>query len=225
MRLLADCGNTTVKLALAEGRVLLRAARCEPRPVAWQDFLGQDTPEELVLLPGARGYAGAVEAWWPGRIRTVGGDLDLPPVGQYVGMGLDRIVAGLGLEGPALVIDAGTATTFGAWSGTFLGGLILPGAAACAAGLAAAAPALPMVTPGQHDARACQRDTAGALAAALGIGYPAMVAACADRLATETGLTRRLLTGGNAPALAAAGLQAEHDPWLVLRGLAVLAAG
>ena len=224
MRLLADCGNTTVKLALAEGRELVRAARCEPRPAAWQDFLGQDRPEELVLLPGARGYAGAVEAWWTGQIRTVGADLDLPPVGQYAGMGLDRVVAGLGLDGPTLVIDAGTATTFGAWSGTFLGGLILPGAAACAAGLSAAAPALPVVPPGAADARACQRDTVGALAAALGIGYPAMVTACADRLAAETGLTRRVVTGGNAPTLVAAGLQAEHDPWLVLRGLAVLAA-
>ena len=224
MRLLAECGNTTVKLALAEGRELVRAARCEPRPAAWLDFLGQDTPEELVLLPGARGYAGAVEAWWTGQIRTVGADLDLPPVGQYAGMGLDRIVAGLGLDGPTLVIDAGTATTFGAWSGTFLGGLILPGAAACAAGLSAAAPALPVVPPGAADARACQRDTVGALAAALGIGYPAMVTACADRLAAETGLTRRVVTGGNAPTLVAAGLQAEHDPWLVLRGLAVLAA-
>jgi len=224
MRLLADCGNTTVKLALAEGRQLVRTARCEPRAQAWDAFLGQEQPEELVLLPGAKGWAGAVEAWWPGRIRTVGADLDLPAVGQYAGMGLDRIVAGLALTGPTLVIDAGTATTFGAWSATFLGGLILPGAAACAAGLAAAAPALPLVTPGTVADRACQRDTTGALAAALGIGYPAMVGACADRLSAETAVTRRVLTGGNAPALVAAGVVGEHDPWLVLRGLAVLAA-
>lgn len=225
MRLLADCGNTTVKLGLAEGRDLVRAARCEPRPSAWDDFLGDAQPDELVLLPGAKGWAGAVEAWWPGRIRTVGADLDLPPIGQYAGMGLDRVVAGLALNEPALVIDAGTATTFGAWSGNFLGGLILPGAAACAAGLGAAAPALPVVPPGTAADRACQRDTAGALAAALGIGYPAMVTACADRLAAETSLTRRFITGGNAPALVAAGVAGDHDPWLVLRGLAVLALG
>ena len=229
IRLLADCGNTTVKLALAEGSDIRAFARLPTKAAAWTAWLAAQMvePVELVLLPGAKGWAGAVTSWWGERpIRTVGFELDLPNVGQYPGLGLDRIVAGLGLDAPAIIVDAGTATTLGAWSGAplrFLGGLIAPGSAACSKGLADAAPALPTVSA--RAGLACQRDTEGALAVAMHLGYPAFIQACVQALMQETGVTRVVMTGGNADALAGlVGERGERDDMLVLRGLARLAA-
>ncbi len=215
--ILADCGNTAVKLADGAERV-----RLAPGAVAaW--LAGRAGP--LVLLPTARAGAEAVRRAWSGPIREVGADLPLPDLGQYPGMGIDRIVAGFAAGPGCIVIDAGTATTLTAWdaAGRCAGGLILPGPHALIAGLASCAPALPLVEPLGADARAAQRSTAGAIAAAAGIGHPAMVRACLERLRSETGLGRIVATGGGAEALGIS--DAEHRPWLVLEGLARLVGG
>jgi len=77
-----------------------------------------------------------------------------------------------------------------------LGGLILPGAAACARALTGAVPHLPTVEPVAEDSDPLQTSTQGALAAALGIGYPAMVARCVERLAAAVGSELVVATGG-----------------------------
>jgi hypothetical protein len=59
------------------------------------------------------------------------------------------------------------------------------------------------------------------LAVALGLGYPAMVAACVARLAEATAVTAVLRTGGHAEDL---DLPGPVRPWLVLEGMARLAA-
>lgn len=221
MILFADCGNSRIKLALGDDRVRLPA---EPGGLA--GWLGGRIPVELVLLPGAAATTAVVRSWWHGTIREVGRDIPLPGCGQYPGMGHDRILAGLAAGPGRLVVDAGTATTLTAWdaAGRFAGGLILPGVHAMLAGLATAAPALPLVLPA-YDSPAAQRDTHGAIAAAAGIGHPAMVSACLRRLQSETGVARVVATGGGAAQLAAAGVLPTDAirPWLVLEGLARLA--
>lgn len=222
-RLLADCGNTWVKLALGGDRIRLPA---EPeRLAAW---LAGRPVDELVLLPGATRSSTLLRTWWGGRRRELGRDIPVPDLGQYPSLGLDRVMAGLAAGTDVVVIDAGTATTLTAWNaqGRFAGGLILPGAHALIAGLSACAPALPRVDPLPPDAPAAQRDTAGAIAAAAGMGHPAMVAACLARLSQETAITRVLATGGGSAALVAAGTVSADAirPWLVLNGLAEIAA-
>ena len=244
MRLIADCGNTSVKLAVAHDGGVWLQERLAAEPSAFDDFLRRHAGvDELVLLPAAATTAAVVVAWWSaaggGRpLRRVGGDITLPDVGQYPSFGLDRLAAGLGAvaqeQRSLVVVDCGTATTFSAWQHVagepsrrgvrFLGGLILPGARACSAGLAAQAPALPVVEPWPVASSALQRDTVGALGAALGIGYNAMVAACLARLQADSGIPDVLVTGGNAgPLLGAALPRRTYRPTLVVEGVEVLA--
>ena len=244
MRLIADCGNTSVKLAVAHDGGVWLQERLTVDPTAFDDFLRRHAGvDELVLLPTATATATAVARWWSaaggGRpLRRVGHEIALPDVGQYATFGIDRLAAGLGAlaqeQRSLVVVDCGTATTFSAWrhlageparrAARFLGGLILPGARACSAGLTAQAPALPLVEPWPVTSSALQRDTAGALGAALGIGYGAMVAACLARLQTESGIAELLVTGGNAGSLLGTALpRRAYRPTLVVEGIEVLA--
>ncbi|MCS6970574.1 MAG: type III pantothenate kinase [Planctomycetota bacterium] len=215
MIVLGECGNSTVKLAQAGQR--WRCALAEA--LAWAERAAEAT---LVLAATAAEPGRALRAAWRGPVLEAGRELPLPDVGQYPGIGLDRVLAGLAAGGDAIVVDAGTATTLTAWDarGRCLGGLILPGRRAMSAGLAACAPALPRLDTLPAPAAACQRDPAGAIAAGIAIGHPAMVAACLERLRRETGCARTLLTGGEAESLPLSG---ERRPWLVLEGLELLA--
>ena len=243
MILLADCGNSALKTARCDSHGRLSGRRRLDAPpttlAATLDAAGMgEGAEALVLLPGNQARADVVAAWWRrcagGRpLRRAGDGLPLPDLGQYPGCGADRVLAGWAAvrthARDLVVIDAGTATTLGAWrrvdgAARFLGGLILPGAHACLAGLAAQAPALPVVEPGDVDDDPLQRDTCVAISAAIGIGYPALVRACADRLGAATGIAARCLTGGDATRLAE-DLGVTPEPDLVLHGLALLATG
>lgn len=248
MRLAADCGNTRVKLGVYDGVQLKAHARLAPATADLDAFLEPWAShiDELLVLPGARASAALAANWWACRgggrpLRTIGGrgELDpaMPDLGQYPGCGLDRVLAGFAAgdetHQSVVVVDAGTATTITAWqvkTGVpdpqaairFVGGLILPGARACLAGLAARAPALPAVEPLDPDASARQHDTAGAMAAAMGIGYGPMVAACLLKLARETNIHQVIATGGEIDQLIAARVIHPRDlrPTLVLDGLA-----
>jgi pantothenate kinase type III len=243
--LLADCGNTSIKLALADGAGLLRHARVAPQAQAFAAFLGAEAGavSGAVALPGSAAHAQLLARWWEsaggGRpLQRIGADLPLPDLGQYPGCGADRVLAGLaaGLrQRQSLVtVDCGTATTLGAWrvdaslvdaslsrAVRFAGGLILPGARACAAGLNRLAPALPLVEPLGPDAIAAQAETQGSIAAAIGIGYGPMVAACLCKLQRETGIRHAVLTGGGAEDLLRAQVlpRSALHPTLVLAGM------
>lgn len=247
MRLLADCGNTTVKLALAQDGGLWQFERLEPVSAAFDGFLKpfDRTITELVLMPGARANTALVEAWWgrvgAGRPLRVAGaaTLPVPDLGQYLNCGIDRVLAGLVAcmqERKSLVVlDAGTATTITAWNYRkeerdprmavqFRGGLILPGAQTCVVGLSAQAPALPVVEVLGPDAHACQFDTTGAIGAAVGIGYGPMVAACLLKLERESGFHAHVTTGGNCGLLIDSSVitRLSYRPSLVLEGLELL---
>jgi pantothenate kinase type III len=213
--LFADCGNTAIKLALGDERVRLEISDVP----GWIDAR---QPTGAVVLATGKTWPSLKPVIAGLRTQRVGTDLPLPDQQHYASLGLDRRVAAFALMGPAIVIDAGTATTLTAWKPAprcFAGGLILPSSHVMAQGLAQAAPALPVVTPLPPDATAAQQDTTGAIAAAIGIGHPAMVAACLARLQAETGITQVVLTGHGAPTLIQAGIAGEHRPWLVLEGL------
>ncbi len=244
MRLLADCGNSTIKLALAHGGGVWTSERLVPSVAALEAFFRPHaaTVSELAVLPGARATTALVEGWWATvaagrRLRLLGDPgLPVPELGQYPGCGVDRVVAGLvacAQERRSLVVlDAGTATTLSAWiyhpeglsdegAVRFAGGLILPGARSCISGLVERAPSLPEVEPLGPGAGARQFTTAGAIAAAIGIGYGPMVAACLLKLERETGLHHWVATGGNCGLLIDSQVvpRMSYRPTLVLEGL------
>jgi type III pantothenate kinase len=245
-RLLADCGNTTIKLAWADGPDVGLVTRLPGDPTAVQTWCAsQAAADELLVAPGAAATTAALLAGVPADLprRILGTGLALPDLGQYPGCGVDRVLAGLAAgvlaREPVIVVDCGTATTLSAWwvaaprvdhepysALRFLGGLILPSARACSVGLHALAPVLPVVEPGRPEDRADQHDTRRALAAGLGIGYGPMVAACLVKLRRETGANAVLATGGEADFLIRSRIvtadRVIED--LVLRGLARLAA-
>ena len=240
-RLLADCGNTTLKLGVAEGAQILVHDRLPAGLPALEAFFQAHGAgvAELILLPGNRAQGERVRVWWQtvaaGRpLRVIGEDLAVPDYGQYATCGYDRVLAGavtcLKEQRSLIVLDAGTATTITAWrfvngAPAFAGGLILPGAQACLDGLTAAAPALPRVTALGPDAKASQTDTVGSMAAAVGIGYGPMVAACLLKLARETNIHETVATGGNIQLIIASRIlpATAHRPALVLTGMAHLA--
>lgn len=241
MRLLADCGNTTLKLGVADGAAIVAHARLPATReslVAFHASHGTGI-RELILLPGNRCHGDLVREWWAatvpgGVLRVIGEDLVLPDYGQYATCGYDRVLAGavtcLKEQRSLIVLDAGTATTITAWHCAlglprFAGGLILPGAQACLDGLTAAAPALPHVTPFGPAATATQKDTVGSMAAAVGIGYGPMVAACLLKLERETGIHEVVATGGNIQLIVESRIlpPSAHRPALVLAGMAFLA--
>ena len=241
VRLLADCGNTTLKLGVASGSTVVAHERLPACRASLDDFVARhgEGVTELVLLPGNRAHGDLVRAWWsdtaPGRrLRVIGDDLALPDYGQYSTCGYDRVLAGAVTcakeQRSVVVLDAGTATTITAWKWTanspkFAGGLILPGAQACVDGLTAAAPALPHVTPSGPAATARQFDTVGAMSAAVGIGYGPMVAACLLKLERETDIHEVVATGGNITLIVDSRIlpTSAHRPALVLSGMAFLA--
>ncbi len=237
LRLLADCGNTTLKLGVAEGSTVLVHERFPFSHEGFEEFRAAHAvgASELILLPGNRQQGELVRSWWGAQpLRVIGEDLRVPDYGQYATCGYDRVLAGavtsLREKRSLVILDAGTATTLTAWryvdaQPLFAGGLILPGAQACLDGLVAAAPALPQVTPLGPDASACQRETRGAIAAAMGIGYGPLVAACLLKLERETGIHEVVATGGNIGLIVASRIlpASAHRPALVLSGMADLA--
>jgi len=237
MRLIADCGNSTVKLAIAHDGGIWLHERLPASIKALDGFLAThlSTLDEIVILPAGR-TADLVREWWSrtggGRpCRVVGVDIALPAVNQYPGFGLDRLVAGVAAcaqeKADVIVVDCGTATTLTAWRVAgiqLIGGLILPGARACIAGLVAQAPALPAIEPWASEASALQRETPGAIGVAMGIGYPAMVRECLERIQRESGCTAVVVTGGNAVSLLGGVLlRRAYRPSLVAEGVELLA--
>lgn len=248
MRLLADCGNTAIKLALTHDGGIWTHERLDAKPEALSGFVQphREAISELVVLPGSNAHTMMLRRWWlemgSGKpLRTIGAEIPMPDLGQYPGCGADRVLAGLVAcrqQGkPVVVVDAGTATTLTAWRFiahaeparriVFLGGLIAPGAKACSVGLTAMAPALPVVEPLGPATGALQHDTHGAIAAAIGIGYGPMIGACLARVQKESGIQEVVLTGGNASHLIEAGLisRLAYRPSLVLEGIEELCRG
>ena len=247
MRLLVDCGNSLIKVVLvADGdRALddsdVQVLEPHPEPVAAALAAVPEIPRLALMQLGNAAHGAVFQGGWQTvmpdgpRLLVLGRDRPLPAVGQYQGLGEDRILAGLaGIQaghGVTVVVNAGTATTIDAWRPDpalaggirFLGGLILPGAQTCLDALRRRAPRLPAVEVVAIDtADPLRHDTISAMGTAVGIGYPAMVAACVDQVRAHSGAAQVILGGGAAAALSAAVAHARLMPHLVLAGMASL---
>lgn len=248
MTLLLDLGNSRLKagLALPDGsvRVLGEAAHREagmaaalaaalgggrpPAGSAWcANVAGREAGVALAAALGALG-GGPLEFL---RARAEAGGVRCA-YAEPARLGADRWAALLGARGLAqtdcLVVDAGSALTIDALraDGRHLGGWILPGLGMMVGALEARTGDLAVLRrasgpdgPGAFPADTGPAMTGGALLAAAGA-----VLRARDRLAGHAGgPVRLLLTGGDAPVLAAELGQGELAPDLVLRGLAAVA--
>ena len=240
MDLLIDVGNTNLKWANLgpEGLGEMRSVRHGGGlPIdlhaAWELV---PAPERvLVASVGGEALTGGPGERLP---RTLGPrGPDRPHPGPLPGphhrlrrartAGVDRWLALLAAreegDGPALVVDAGTAITYDLLltDGRHLGGLILPGMAMMREGVLAGT-RIPPVEP-VESGEPWAADTAAAVAAASVQAPAALAERLLDRLAAVAGETPRvLLTGGDAGRLAAAlHRPARLIPDLVLRGLAL----
>jgi len=146
-------------------------------------------------------------------------------------VGADRIINAIAaydrFKSALVVVDFGTATTFDciSGSGTYLGGVIVPGIDISAEALYQRAAKLPRV-----DLRAPKqvigKSTVESIQSGLFHGYTSLVDGIIERLRIEMGepiIT--LATGGLAQVLASSSKQIEHcDELLTLRGLYLAAA-
>ena len=239
--LLIDAGNTSITLAAlgADGVPVVLDDRLPSRDEAWLESYARQRaahPDATVALSSVvPSVTAALRRREPGLF--VVDETAVFPFGLGVAepaaVGADRycnmaaaVEAGWS---DALVVDAGTATTFDILQGgVFVGGLIAPGLALAAETLAARAARLPEITLRPHGAVPAA-DTVGAMEAGAFQTGVRGVWGVVEALRAELGDPPLVLTGGLAPFLldplaappAAAG--ARHDPWWSLRGLAALA--
>ncbi len=144
-------------------------------------------------------------------------------------VGADRIVNAVGAlaeyDGPLIVIDFGTATTFDAVSarGEWQGGVIVPGVQLSADALfehCAKLPRVEIVTP----ARVIGKDTVANIRAGLTYGYADLVDGLVRRMSEEMGeKPTTVATGGLAKTIAQAASRIDVvDSLLTLKGLRVV---
>jgi len=143
-------------------------------------------------------------------------------------LGADRWLALIGARGltPAAcaVIDCGTAVTVDALNakGEFVGGVIFPGLRLARASLAQATSALD-TAPGSGD-DCLARTTADAVAAGTRYGIAGAIERVVREFEATLGPLEWIVTGGDAPQILPLLSAARHEPDLVLKGLARLAA-
>ncbi len=236
--LLVDNSNTRTKFALVSGdgtlerRVLQTAEIC----IETVKSVLQGWRFSEVGICSVVPDAGTIiaEACQPANVSFLTPFISSPGVdfSSYEGiatLGADRVanvlaVANMG-EFPVVAVDLGTATTFDVVVGQgggmrFAGGVIAPGLIAFSHSLNHRTALLPGGAPAElGPVIACTTQTA--MAAAVRVGYPAMIDGILDEMERELGEQLHVvLTGGDAPALAP---RLRHycriEPLLTLRGI------
>lgn len=141
-------------------------------------------------------------------------------------VGADRLVNAVAghkfYEGPLIVIDFGTATTFDVvdGEGNYLGGAIAPGINLSLEALHMAAAKLPRVAVGRPR-QVIGKATVPAMQSGVFWGYIGLIEGLVARIKAEYGCPMTVLaTGGLAPLFAESTTVIDHlDPNLTLRGL------
>ena len=229
--LLIDVGNSGVKWALLDASELeVKRYRSDSGSLAQELWraVGSDVPVWVSSVAGEEAdrvmRAALIQVGFSQTHFCSTPERECGLVNSYSDphrLGVDRWLAMLGAwcreQGPFMVVDAGSALTCDLVSGAgeHLGGYILPGPAMMESSLLAGTSRIrydeakePSLTAGR-DTAACV--TAGVWSAALGA-----IASIRERYPQY----KVIVTGGDAPALMALGLQGEWHPNLVLQGLA-----
>jgi type III pantothenate kinase len=141
-------------------------------------------------------------------------------------LGADRLVNCVGAleehEGPLIIIDFGTATTFDyvTANAEYKGGVIVPGIQLSANALFERCAKLPRVDIAVPDT-VIGRDTVTNIRSGLTYGYADMVDGLVRRMSIETATTPLVIaTGGLAGIISGAASSIQVvDPWLTLKGL------
>lgn len=221
MNLVFDIGNTAVKWAAFEGHSLVDSGRwnAPPEDNGQAESLRRRFPDATRLLACASGDATPLLHLFP-NLPLLSASTPLPVKIGYKSpqsLGTDRIAAACGAHAlhpgkPCLVIDAGTCITvdFLDAEGSFLGGAIMPGVAMNLQALHTFTAKLPLLdiacvshapVLGRTTEESILAGTLGATLLALA-GFVALYKEkCPD--------LQVLLTGGDAPRLAASG----NDGW------------
>lgn len=131
-------------------------------------------------------------------------------------VGADRLVAAIGAhelyQGPLLVIDSGTATTFDIIGpdGGFEGGIISPGINLSVRALHEAAAQLPRIEI-QKPAHVIGQDTVSAMQSGVFWGYVGLIDSLAERVIAEYGAPMTVIaTGGVASLFEGASAKIDH---------------
>ncbi len=141
-------------------------------------------------------------------------------------VGADRLVNAVGAaatyDGPLIIVDFGTATTFDVVdeTGAYRGGAIAPGINLSLEALHSAAAKLPRVAV-TRPAKVIGTGTVSAMQAGIFWGYVGLIEGLVDRMSREYGAdTTVVATGGLAPLFMGATDSIDHlDRDLTLRGL------
>jgi type III pantothenate kinase len=147
-------------------------------------------------------------------------------------VGSDRIMNALAAaqhyDGPSIVVDFGTATTFDVVSarGEYVGGAIAPGIEISLEALGRRGAQLRMVEL-VRPRSVIAKNTVEALQSGMIFGFAAQVDGIVGRMVAELGHDRAdvnvIATGGLAPmVIAEAACFTDHQPWLTLLGLEIV---
>lgn len=144
-------------------------------------------------------------------------------------VGADRVVAAVAAyskyNGPAIVVDFGTATTFDAVSakGEYLGGAIAPGIQIAAEALYLKTAKLPRIEI-KKPKKAIGRTTVSSMQSGLYFGYIGLISRIIEEMTKELGKEARVISTGGFATLISPEIEAIHfhEPYLVLEGLRII---
>lgn len=247
MLLAIDCGNTNTLFAVHDGegwkaqwRSSTVSTRTADEHAVWlsalmvlqgMSFDDIDACVISTVVPQAlfnlRNLARRYFNTEPLVVGEPGVDLDIEVrLARPQEAGADRLVNALGArgiyEGPLIIIDSGTATTFDVISadGAFEGGIIAPGINLSMQALHAAAAKLPRVAITKPQ-RVMGNDTVSAMQSGVFWGYIDLIDGLVERLKAEYARPMTVVaTGGVVSLFDGASRTIDHyDPDLTMRGL------
>lgn len=244
--MLLDIGNTAIKWMIQDAGVVTGRGNFVYRDrdfpgragTAWGKLPAQPAAVAANVAGAAMeaAFTGWVEKHWqvtPAYIRVTAQAAGVTNAySKPEDLGVDRWAAMIAAYhqygGPVCIVDCGTAITVDVVdaTGQHLGGLIAPGASTLKQSLLAGTADIRM-TPADDDQRLTL--LAGGTQAAVNNGTYYLCTAMIDRVVADIVArfgenTRLVMTGGDAgKLLSLTGWQPEHDPDLVLRGVAILA--
>jgi type III pantothenate kinase len=245
--LVIDVGNTNIKLGWYEGENLtsfwrIRTVRdeqlLEDSLSKWFAVEHVSEPDGIVFSSVVPEATRAIKKFW-GRWNKkplqVTPELDLGftlNVPNSVELGTDRLVDAAGAVGhygwPLIVVDLGTATTFGILDDKrrYVGGLILPGVGTAMDALARNVPSLPRCEPeyGWQLKTVVGRNTKEALISGIFFGLAGQIDGIVRRIREEFSMPFQVVATGGWAGIAGRVSQEINmvDPLLTLKGLRMI---